>query len=863
MDSQQRRFFPKDWRTLAAPLALCGAWPAWAQGEPDPPAAAAITVIGPAPQYRQFDKIEITGSAILAKEAKKSLPIQVIDQREIERLGAQDLGQLMQKLPVMLNFLEPGGVPGTSIGGPSAAAIHGNQSGTLVLLNGRRLPYYGSPLLGAERAVVDLNAVPLVAVERIEILTDGASSRYGSDAVAGVVNIITKTRESGMTMSAEYLRPDQGKAQGRIASLSWGNGRLERDGYSLRTYVTAQQQDMLMAGDREASRREFTPVQLNGKTYWYYAYGGTKYTSPAQNYTRSDSSYGNTQIDATGQCLSGWLQLEANQCYQDPQSRMTLYPSLNKLQAYAQGEKLLDGGWQLSGEVLWTDYRQAFFPTGYPSTTQLDSKQGDLTYATVAAPLGLLYQQYANKLQQISVGLKGELAGWDVASHLSTGEHQVHRGYFDGVPRAGFKSIVLTPEELSQAPSEYSPATLDKFAPYRQVAERVLDDAFSRLHSFGVLASREVGETSHGPIMLGTGLDWRKESVGYWSPSASRPSLAGSRSNWALHGELQLPVAQELETSLAFRRDQYSDFGQVDTGKVSAKWTPDPAWMFRTSYGSGFRAPTISQLLPTASGFAGNSSERVVFVGNPDLKPEHSRQLTLGARFEPDMRWSFGADYWRLQIKDVFGRFEVQDVLDDPQLRARYVDATQVPKLVTLPNVNLGNTLTSGIDYDVQWRQPLDAGRLRVVVKGTHYLSSRSQAQVGAVEQSNLGVYDFNRNLVVPRNQLSVMTVWEQTQSSYSAVLNYRSGYLETFQVVSLEDGSEPFITNKVRGLLTVDLRVRHQLQPRLTLSASLVNVFNKLPGFVANTENAGAGYDTRIASYYGRTLGLKVEYKF
>lgn len=93
----------------------------------------------------------------------------------------------------MSNFFESGTVTGTVAGGPEAAAIHGNQGGTLVLLNGRRLPYYGSQAIMIDRSVVDLNFLPLAAVEKIEILTDGASSRYGSDAVAGVINVITKT----------------------------------------------------------------------------------------------------------------------------------------------------------------------------------------------------------------------------------------------------------------------------------------------------------------------------------------------------------------------------------------------------------------------------------------------------------------------------------------------------------------------------------------------------------------------------------------------------------------------------------------------------------------------------------------------
>lgn len=117
---------------------------AHAQAPETVPSLGSVTVIAAPTPYRQFDKVEITGSAILAKEAREALPIQVLTQRDIAQSGATDLSSFVQRLPVMQNFSETGMATGTSEGGPETAAIHGRQSGTLVLLNGRRLPYYGS-----------------------------------------------------------------------------------------------------------------------------------------------------------------------------------------------------------------------------------------------------------------------------------------------------------------------------------------------------------------------------------------------------------------------------------------------------------------------------------------------------------------------------------------------------------------------------------------------------------------------------------------------------------------------------------------------------------------------------------------------
>lgn len=200
-----------------------------------------VTVVDRAPPFRQFDKVEITGSAILARQAREALPVQVLTQREIAQSGASDLPSLLQRLSVMQNFTDAGLATGSVLGGPETAAIHGNQSGTLVLLNGRRLPFYGSQTLMGERAVVDLNFIPLSAVERIEVLTDGASARYGSDAVAGVVNVITRSQIRGATVGVETVLPSLQGGASRGLQLSWGTGSLDRDGQSLRVHASLSQ----------------------------------------------------------------------------------------------------------------------------------------------------------------------------------------------------------------------------------------------------------------------------------------------------------------------------------------------------------------------------------------------------------------------------------------------------------------------------------------------------------------------------------------------------------------------------------------------------------------------------------------------
>ncbi len=154
---------------------------------------APVTVTAPALPFRQFDKVEITGSSILRKEQTQALPVQVVTRQDLQRRGVMTLTEAVQNLTSVFNGLELTQT-GMNQGGFTSAALHGMPTGTLVLLNGKRLAPYGiQNISGKEQASVDLGMLPLSSIERIEVLSDGASSLYGADAIAGVINIITRT----------------------------------------------------------------------------------------------------------------------------------------------------------------------------------------------------------------------------------------------------------------------------------------------------------------------------------------------------------------------------------------------------------------------------------------------------------------------------------------------------------------------------------------------------------------------------------------------------------------------------------------------------------------------------------------------
>lgn len=238
----RRTFMATALSPLAAACWLCCGGVATAQesgvqapSDASPKDQCEITVIAAPLQFRQFDQVEITGVGIADPQSKLPQALQVICRRQVERSPATLPSELLQQLPALI---PPHGT--RPAGTVDVAAVHGHMAGTLVLINGQRLPKTGHAdgLTGGD--AVDLRFLPLSAIERVEVQTPGASSAMGSDGLAGIVNILTrKTR--GLTLGTESLTPAQGTGYGQALNVSWGLGNLRSLGHSFQLHATLNQ----------------------------------------------------------------------------------------------------------------------------------------------------------------------------------------------------------------------------------------------------------------------------------------------------------------------------------------------------------------------------------------------------------------------------------------------------------------------------------------------------------------------------------------------------------------------------------------------------------------------------------------------
>jgi iron complex outermembrane receptor protein len=342
-------------------------------------AHSAVEVKNTVLEFRQFEKVEITGSSIVRKEQTQALPVQVLTRDDIKRSGLKNVPEVIANLPMMANYVEAGQAAMIS-GGYANAAIHGMPTGTLVLVNGLRMAPYGrQTMVGPERSSVDLNTLPLADIERIELLTDGASSLYGTDAIAGVVNIILRTERKGFEITVDQSLPHQNKGQGTYTSLGWGTGNLMRDGYSVLVSAELSKQEQLLGQDRAYASQGRYVVTENARQYTVQGNYQSIFTGPAMLYSPSSNSAGDSlfanSLYQNGQCQGSSIRyLNHPACLANNFAGFSIYPQEETRRLRLRGDWLLPAGQSVFAEALLGTYSAVSSDHLWPDTFSSSSQ---------------------------------------------------------------------------------------------------------------------------------------------------------------------------------------------------------------------------------------------------------------------------------------------------------------------------------------------------------------------------------------------------------------------------------------------------------------------------------------------------------
>jgi iron complex outermembrane receptor protein len=858
----------------------------------------------PAPTAAEAVVLErsvVTGSHIRQIDLEGALPVQTITRDDIEKSGVTTVEQLLERVPANVNPFNASLTIGNALNpGLSSANLRGLGGGsTLVLLNGRRLANYA---FNGES--VDLNSIPFSAIERVEVLKDGASAIYGTDAIAGVINFILRKDYQGFDVAGSFTATQHGGGNEGQVSVTAGIGDPGRDGYNVFASIAYQKQQTLRAIDRPYASSAYRPDQgissVNPLTYPSNIFDRAR--GRIINPTAADGCLPPTTFPLRfppGNALA---------CGYDFAPAVDLLPEIERTSA------LVRGTWRLSPEldvfaeallghnrfeasiapnpiVPVTPFGQLRYPANgpyYPTEfAAANGLSGSLLISYRATELGARTNTTTSDTQRYVLGLEGRAAGWDInVAAVYSGNQQDNAYGGSYVYASKIVPAMATGLINPWGPSGPEGTALLASTAYSGTPQKA-DGTTSLVNGF---ASREIAQLPAGPLALALGAEVRRERLSYdWDPevlAGNSPlgdqlkAISGSRSVYSLYGELAVPVVRGLDAQLALRFDDYSDFGSTTNPKVALRWQPAAGLLLRGSWGKGFRAPPLYSLSePTASagitlvrdpvrcpvtGLADDCEALVEVLsgGNPGLQPETSTQWGFGVAWEPLRGLTLGADYWAIEQKGIIEPLTEDSLILYYQRFANRITRGPVdPNFPGVPGpitaidispVNLGTTRTSGIDVSLNWLAPArEWGQVRLGLQGTYVLQWETQVD-GINYVSRLG--DATYGEAIPRWRSTLTLDWNLGPWGLTLAQVYAAGYAEPLNQPATG-------TRHVEASSSWDLQARYNGFTGWQLVLGVRNLFDTDPPFAVQGATFQVGFNPQAASPLGRAFYLRASY--
>lgn len=590
---------------------------------------------------RPIERVIITGSNIKRLDVETATPVQIVRREEINRLGVNSVRQLIDTLTAsdQTSLDDIGGSNSFASGASSASLRNLGKQSTLILLNSRRVAPYA--LADYNEVFTNLDALPIDAVERIEVLRSGGSAIYGSDAVAGVINIITRGDYRGLEASGSHEQSvrDSGFSESK-ASLTGGFGNMQDDRYNVLANVEFYKRENLfwrdVVNDINPGYGNRFSTLAPGSGAMFGDRGTPSTFSFPGNLIGQGPLPGCTTLSSAGLCVF------------DRYSRFEVQPAAERANVLVSGRLKFSDSLEGYAEVLYsktkTEYQSAFatydstagittwgnpatgagrtFEYGpIPSTHPLNTSGEDrnLRYRFIDDPARALLD---SSQYRTLAGLRGEYRGWDWESALGIMGGKTHDrsrggGFFSVT---GFANVIGTPgydEDGNIRDPQFfnrgyrlgqvnSPEVLDQLFPERgydgKITQQFLD----------FKASSELGNWGGHPILLAFGGDVRHEKFEIIPTANLRAgdivsngaaTADASRNIAAAFIEVEVPFTKALTATGAVRVDKYGDFDAHFSPKLAMRYEAAKSLLFRATAETGFRAPNLTESA-TSSKFA-------------------------------------------------------------------------------------------------------------------------------------------------------------------------------------------------------------------------------------------------------------------
>jgi outer membrane receptor protein involved in Fe transport len=666
--------------------------------------------------------VEVTGTHLRRTAMESASPLTVIDRRQIEHSGYQTLFELLRaqpgvrvnNAPVALSdsaLYQANGLSGAT--GAAAVDLHGlGATATLFLVDGQRMAGYGLSQ-GEFSLVNDLESIPLSLVERVEVLRDGASAIYGSDAMAGVVNIILRKHFEGVAVDGNAGISSRGDASQQRGTVSFGSA-FGRGGHLMLSG------DHLHRAPLLGSARRWARDDGDGGDGTYYFDGG--------QIGYSSTGGGCTQTTLDGPCINTTGPLATLQTELDSRSLLVHadHP-LGALEAYA--------------DLRWNMVRQ-HQQTG-PATEQLrvftPRSPGDTRVVNYAfSDVGPIRDTTQSRSTQLSAGLRGHPGDWQWDLRLDD-QHNAGTDRVHGLLRTS----VL---EQALADGSYRPGGHNSSALLAALSPELLRTGHTSQTGFSLRADGPLAQWRLGELGLAAGIEGYREQLDdqpdplliandvfqFQPPYVRR----GDRWISAAYVEMETPLARGLTANVAARADHSGGFGWAFSPRLGLKWDVTDSVSFRGTIARGYRAPTLPELdrpqalLPTgvrvevpdallpcvdaraSGGGYSRCTLRLDSVSNPGLQPERSRSLTFGVVLAPTPALGIALDAYQVDRRHEIRALPVSYALDHPDAYPELFRRDDRGVLYAFDQqlVNLGKTLVRTFDLDVRYR--LDTANL-------------------------------------------------------------------------------------------------------------------------------------------------------
>lgn len=896
------------WAELALTAAL--GTPAFAQSQPAADAAKTPAAVpaqataanstdatGGTGKVAKLKKFEVTGSLIRSADKQSQIEVQTITAKDIEQSGYTTVADYLRGTAVNSGSSWSQSTASSSAPGGAGIALRGlSEKYTLVLVDGQRVANYAQAVNFTD-TFFDINSIPLNMVDRIEIVKTGAVSVYGSDAIAGVVNIITKKNFRGLQIDGQLGKAQHpGDGQGSFSVLG-GFGDLNSDRFNVTAAASYYRDSGSTLGDRDMTKgQNFTeysgglaaPLGPNQESYWAPPKGGPQAFTPCP--PGSTANAGNTA------------------CTYNVANGTSLVPSTTRLNAKVRATfKLTDnteayaGFWvsrdetvQMNGPIALSGISNYYDPATstvapVPRTISATNPYNPSALPHVPVTTNLTFPNNIGVTDAVSTfwmastGVKGsfdtpKMGSWDWSVDYGHSQSTVDTTISNRLNVAGLENMLANGTYNFSNPGATPNGLNGVFSDDNTQAINKVDSVSAKT------STQNLFTLPTGGVGFGIGTEFRHESMtinpqtlasqGIIAP-ANIQTVQSSRNIAAAFYQFDIPILHNLKFTTAGRYDHYSDFGGAFSPSFALRFQPVRMLTAYASYSRGFRAPTPVENAHSVylghqnvtdpydpSGVPTKHFTTELSSGNPNLQPEHTKNYNIGFELSPDPLTDFGAAFYKVHIDGVIGTADTVGLVrqNDPSTVVRNPDGTI--RYIVQPFVNLGSLDTDG--FDLNFRKGVRTPYGLFTLSGDwayvwHFKIKSPDGSSEDVAGNNLAYYQpFGASN--PRWKGNTSLTWDYRKLTTTLTWRYTGPYTNAIAALNGDGG-----TGSVASYSQFDLMASYRGIKHWTIYGGITNLFDKKPPFDVEWQSSPdiTGYDQSLYTDLGRFFQVGATYRF